>query len=646
MSTNYISQITASNGTTYDIQEGVTTRIFRATCSTAAATAAKVATLDDATGYSLTAGVRVAVTFTYGNSATSPTLNVNSGGAKNIYYRTAITTAQKVDELCVWGANETVIFTYDGSSWLMMGSSLALYNAYNRAASSGSGTITEVKTNEGAHTTIDVLSGKAEFNVPTKTSHLTNDSGFLTAAVTSISTAAGIHTPQTQAVTGNVSFNIPTKTSHLVNDSGFITTDTNTWRAIQVNGTQILAGTTGTNALNLKAGTNVSLSNSSGTVTITSTDTNTASATANILDGSNSGTAITYAPYSAQQSKLSFDTSTTAPTRTDRLNLNGHLYSTTISPIKAAHGFFSAASYGGTGNTTKIKININSTTSWMLSFVVNLYQGYRATKVMISGYQYGNSHWYEPEAVLIADSNGTETISVYFGYDSTNNLWVGFDGGNYTGVTVTDVVNGYTQITDYSNLFTISNVSSLGGTTQTTVTADSKANYANSAGAVPWSGVSSKPTATQSKVTGITASTTATKTTLGTAFTIPNVTSAGSASTWAFEEVSIPNVTAAGSASTWTFGATTVGDGTLVGAVDSSDTSMLVITAGTKSVQQKTGGANGTAPTIGTAIKVQSKKSGANGSAPTLGTAFTVPNVTGNTSATVSITDNGHTHTI
>lgn len=37
---------------------------------------------------------------------------------------------------------------------------------------------------------------------------------------------------------------------------------------------------------------------------------------------------ITYAPYAAQQNKLSFDTSTTAPTRTDRLNLNGYLYAT------------------------------------------------------------------------------------------------------------------------------------------------------------------------------------------------------------------------------------------------------------------------------------------------------------------------------
>lgn len=60
------------------------------------------------------------------------------------------------------------------------------------------------------------------------------------------------------------------------------------------------------------------------------TDTNTASAVSNILAGSNSGTAITYAPYTAQQAKLSFDTGTVNPTRTDRLNLNGYLYATKL----------------------------------------------------------------------------------------------------------------------------------------------------------------------------------------------------------------------------------------------------------------------------------------------------------------------------
>lgn len=42
------------------------------------------------------------------------------------------------------------------------------------------GTITSVKTTAGTHTTINVSSGAANFNVPTKTSHLTNDSGFVT----------------------------------------------------------------------------------------------------------------------------------------------------------------------------------------------------------------------------------------------------------------------------------------------------------------------------------------------------------------------------------------------------------------------------------------------------------------------------------
>ena len=85
------------------------------------------------------------------------------------------------------------------------------------------GTITKVQTTAGAHTTINVSSGAAAFNVPTKTSHLTNDSGFITnAGVTSITTIAGTHTAISNK-TGAVSFNVPTKTSHLTNDSGFLT---------------------------------------------------------------------------------------------------------------------------------------------------------------------------------------------------------------------------------------------------------------------------------------------------------------------------------------------------------------------------------------------------------------------------------------
>lgn len=137
MSTNYIDQITDTAGTTHDISEGDSTRIFRATCSTAAGTAAKVATLDTSNrNFSLTAGVRVAVTFTYGNSATTPTLRVDgssTGTAKTIATPTAynVRTTGNGTTYNTWGPYETVIFTYDGTYWVK--GSLAEYNAYNLA---------------------------------------------------------------------------------------------------------------------------------------------------------------------------------------------------------------------------------------------------------------------------------------------------------------------------------------------------------------------------------------------------------------------------------------------------------------------------------------------------------------------------------
>ena len=100
---------------------------------------------------------------------------------------------------------------------------------------------------------------------------------------------------------------------------------------IKGNGTEAVKFTQDANkTLNFKPGANVSISAVAGEITISSTDTNTATAADNILDGSNSGTEITYKPYTSQQSKLSFDTSTTNPTRSDRLNLNGHLHATKL----------------------------------------------------------------------------------------------------------------------------------------------------------------------------------------------------------------------------------------------------------------------------------------------------------------------------
>lgn len=85
--------------------------LFYATCATAAATTAKVATCS---GFTLTTGAVVAVKFTYTNTAASPTLNVNSTGAKSIaaYGTTAL-------PINAWAAGATVVFVYDGTQWIM-----------------------------------------------------------------------------------------------------------------------------------------------------------------------------------------------------------------------------------------------------------------------------------------------------------------------------------------------------------------------------------------------------------------------------------------------------------------------------------------------------------------------------------------------
>ncbi len=74
------------------------------TCSTAAATVAKTASLSS---YTLTTGGIVAVKFTNGNTASSPTLNINSKGPIAIYYRGAALTDTGLIK-----AGDTVTFIY------------------------------------------------------------------------------------------------------------------------------------------------------------------------------------------------------------------------------------------------------------------------------------------------------------------------------------------------------------------------------------------------------------------------------------------------------------------------------------------------------------------------------------------------------
>lgn len=123
-----LSKITLPNGDTYDLKDQTAramTGFYVGTCATAAGTKDKVVTLTDATGFSLKAGVVVAVKFTYSNtyssSTTNPvTLNVNSTGAKNIWYLQTHSGAGNTGALSTpYGyANRYVFYVYDGTYWV------------------------------------------------------------------------------------------------------------------------------------------------------------------------------------------------------------------------------------------------------------------------------------------------------------------------------------------------------------------------------------------------------------------------------------------------------------------------------------------------------------------------------------------------
>ena len=138
-----------------------------------------------------------------------------------------------------------------------------------------------------------------------------------------------------------------------------------------------------------------------------------------------------------------------------------------LTSLASAHHYLTNA-----GRTTGYyKILINSTAPWMLYFRIRLYQSYNYYDIDISGYNYHseetNYSWYMPKAKLV--SSNVDSVKVYFGHDSANKLWVAVPAQQYTGLAIYDVVNGYYEISKF-NAFTISYVSSLSGTTDSTQT--------------------------------------------------------------------------------------------------------------------------------------------------------------------------------
>ena len=125
----------------------------------------------------------------------------------------------------------------------------------------------------------------------------------------------------------------------------------------------------------------------------------------------------------------------------------------------------------GDGKTGYHLIEINSTDSWMLTFTVRLYQGYNYTDVVISGYNYINSTktWHDPKATIIG-THDTQSLDVVFGNSADCKCWVAIPAGNYYGIDIINVTNGYTQIADWTNAFKLSYVASVPTSAKTAVT--------------------------------------------------------------------------------------------------------------------------------------------------------------------------------
>lgn len=95
------------------------TNVAWGTCSTEAATAAKVITISGNTNWALTAGAIIAVKFSATNTASNPTFNVNGTGAKSVWYGTAVLTTSSLSYAGY--KDRPCFYVYDGTQFVFLG---------------------------------------------------------------------------------------------------------------------------------------------------------------------------------------------------------------------------------------------------------------------------------------------------------------------------------------------------------------------------------------------------------------------------------------------------------------------------------------------------------------------------------------------
>lgn len=440
-----------------------------------------------------------------------------------------------------------------------------------------------------------------------------------TTYVSTITTTAGAHTAITNK-SGTVSFNVPTNTSHLTNDSGFVTTDENvksttvtTATTYYLVGSTSSSTTTGELSKHASAYIDVSANSNTGGLSTLTLGNNIADGTA----GSKEGNIVLYGlgttkasiyPNNAMSSNSVFflpktggTIALTSDVTDEKVYVTGFIDSgATYYPILAT----------GSGTDTR---------------QIDYYGALRYTSTA------GSSSTKGTAILELGNSTASGTAHNEYGvlrlYGTTTKY---YDLKTYPDYPAANRTIYFPRYTSDMYLTCTSSTSAVGGATTKPVYVDDTG-CIKAVTSIPYSLLTGVPTVNSNttgisisnhstgSVTGVQSSTTtASKVTLGTAISVPNVTAVGSGS----------------------FTQGSFNGGSLTFAIDSTDDKQLNITF--------------TAATHGADSHTHT--------APTLGTAKSIPNVTGvsdvtvpikNTSATTvvtsathTVTDNGHTHNL
>lgn len=148
---------------------------FYGACTTSASTQRKTVTITGFSSSNLVDGTRIVVRFQYGNTANSPTLSVTGTSAKNISIGNSTASAWDF-----WRAGEVVPMVYYNNKWVIESGELATTSAWGKTKLSN--TITNDSTTALTPSAVYSAGFATTSQIPTDTSDLTNNAGFITLA--------------------------------------------------------------------------------------------------------------------------------------------------------------------------------------------------------------------------------------------------------------------------------------------------------------------------------------------------------------------------------------------------------------------------------------------------------------------------------